>query len=271
MQNIQPASTFEEIGAAVGRLVAEKHNAYGDSLGQCAEFAKLLYPDGVPVAAYQEFLGIVRIWDKLKRIATNNDPSGESPFVDIIGYAILSYRDKFKRDFRNEAFKVGTEEDFFSQGKRTESGCLEWTGARDAKGYGYRHAWGRQMLVHRVCYQLLNGPIPPDREIMHICDNPPCFAPEHLKLGTHTDNMRDMARKGRASKGHGTGGGKINYMHGTAHCRSTLSDADIVAIRNLAKLPVGQRKSHTQIANAYGVSQAAVTRIINRQTYKDIP
>ena len=33
---------------------------------------------------------------------------------------------------------------------------------------------------------------------MHLCDNPPCYNVNHLKVGTTAENNADMARKGRS-------------------------------------------------------------------------
>jgi hypothetical protein len=81
--------------------------------------------------------------------------------------------------------------------------CREWQGTRTPKGYGQRYIPGRnKVYVHRWVWEQINGPIPPGKEIMHLCDNPPCFRYDHLKIGTHADNTRDMAEKGRGY-GHG--------------------------------------------------------------------
>lgn len=80
----------------------------------------------------------------------------------------------------------------------TPSGCWEWTGACVTKGYGHiTSGRGRQITVHRVAFELTNGPIPAGMFVLHRCDNPPCFNPEHLFLGTNLDNMRDAKSKGR--------------------------------------------------------------------------
>jgi hypothetical protein len=80
--------TNEQVAAEIGRLVDEKSKAYGDSVGTGVEALKLLWPDGIPVSAYGDAQFILRVWDKLKRIATANDPFGESPWQDVAGYAI---------------------------------------------------------------------------------------------------------------------------------------------------------------------------------------
>jgi hypothetical protein len=84
---------YLSIGADIGALVDEKQAAYGDAFGACGDALKLLYPNGIPVEAYDDALAIVRVFDKLKRLATSGgaaDKMGESPWADIAGYAILS-------------------------------------------------------------------------------------------------------------------------------------------------------------------------------------
>jgi len=80
---------YEEIGATIGKLVDEKNAAYGDSFNKCGDFLKILYPEGIAPDKYQDMLGVVRVFDKLMRIATDKDALGESPWRDIAGYGIL--------------------------------------------------------------------------------------------------------------------------------------------------------------------------------------
>jgi hypothetical protein len=87
--------SYATLGAKIGNLVDSKQKAYGDSFGQSEQFLRLLWPDGIPVSSYGDVLTIARIWDKLKRIATDQDAYGESPYGDIVGYGLLGLsRDK---------------------------------------------------------------------------------------------------------------------------------------------------------------------------------
>jgi len=91
----------------------------------------------------------------------------------------------------------------------TSSGCREWMGATNPKGYGNIRVEGKTLLTHRVAWTLKHGPIPPGIKVLHHCDNPPCGQTEptegypdgHLLLGTYEENMADMVSKGRASNG----------------------------------------------------------------------
>lgn len=83
-----------------------------------------------------------------------------------------------------------------------KSGCWEWPLSLNvATGYGQFTAKPapNQVLVtaHRFSYETFNGAIPDGYCVMHKCDNRKCFNPDHLSVGTLTDNNQDMTRKGR--------------------------------------------------------------------------
>lgn len=80
---------------------------------------------------------------------------------------------------------------------RVMSNCIEWKGSKNRKGYGQVQILGKQLIVHRVSFRLWKGPIPRGFFVCHTCDNPPCYSPEHLFLGSNRENQRDSVRKGR--------------------------------------------------------------------------
>jgi hypothetical protein len=81
--------TYKELGAELGNLVDEKNKAYGSSFAVCGDFLKLIYPTGIKSEQYTDALLLVRIFDKMMRIANKKDAFGENPFGDIAGYGLL--------------------------------------------------------------------------------------------------------------------------------------------------------------------------------------
>lgn len=80
------------IAARIASLVVEKDAAYGRAFDKAAAFFAVLYPDGMKPDQYADALGLVRVFDKMQRIATDRDALGESPWQDIAGYALLALR-----------------------------------------------------------------------------------------------------------------------------------------------------------------------------------
>lgn len=85
---------YEQIGKSIGQLVDEKNKAYGNSFNESSNFLKILYPNGIQVDQYADMLGIIRVFDKLMRIAHQKDAFGENPWRDIVGYGILRSEDE---------------------------------------------------------------------------------------------------------------------------------------------------------------------------------
>jgi len=92
---------FESVGKELGILVEEKNAAYGDSFGKANKILETLYPNGIQPEQYIDLLAIVRVIDKLFRVANDKDAFGESPWRDICGYAILGVANDMEKKKEN--------------------------------------------------------------------------------------------------------------------------------------------------------------------------
>lgn len=83
-------SRYETVAQEIAALVTLKQAAYGDAFGKSGAVLRILYPDGISLEQYDDVLTLTRILDKMFRIATDKDALGESPWKDILGYALLA-------------------------------------------------------------------------------------------------------------------------------------------------------------------------------------
>ncbi len=89
--------------------------------------------------------------------------------------------------------------------------CWLWKGKKCKNGYGRTRHGGGSQAAHRYMYTLYKGEFDPSLDVLHSCDIRNCVNPDHLFLGTHSDNMFDMYKKGRRTQ---KGSSNGNYKHG---------------------------------------------------------
>lgn len=136
--------------------------------------------------------------------------------------------------------------------------CWEWTGARMPRGYGAIRMPGRiHGYAHRAAWIAEYGPIPIGMCVCHRCDNPPCCNPSHLFLGTRADNAADREAKGRGIPG---------MSPGSLNPAAKLNDDMVRQIRDLRS----QGMEVTQIAERYGITKAAISKVVLRRTWKHV-
>ena len=137
-----------------------------------------------------------------------------------------------------------------------DSGCWEWTGARQLSGlpYGRLSIHGRARLAHRAAWAAWVGEIPPRTMVLHRCDNPPCCNPDHLFLGNQSENMKDAFAKGRIRRA------------GEYHPAHKLKASDVVAIR--ARRRSGE--TYPSIAAAFGISASQARAVASGQCWKEV-
>jgi tRNA A37 threonylcarbamoyltransferase TsaD len=85
-------SDFHKIASDLATLLEQKNLAYGNAFAKTTQILELLYPEGIKVEQYKDIHVIVRMLDKISRIAKDNDPMGESPYQDLAGYCLLALK-----------------------------------------------------------------------------------------------------------------------------------------------------------------------------------
>lgn len=150
--------------------------------------------------------------------------------------------------------RASTTDLFWRHVTKTET-CWLWTGARRGFGYGMMGVHGLSpQPAHRVSWRIHYGEIPGKLFVCHKCDVPACVRPDHLFLGTASDNMQDAARKGRIGGGPGKG---------EAHFKARLATADVLTIR-------ASVESDTVLAQRYAVRRGQIWNIRNGKTWRHL-
>ncbi len=121
--------------------------------------------------------------------------------------------------------------------------CIEFEGRKNEDGYGMIGPWS----AHRLAWFKKHGPIPEGMQVLHHCDNPPCWNVEHLFLGSHQDNMADRDRKGRQAR-----------PIGSANGRARLTEIDVKIIKFLLRQ---NKRSLNQIAHCFNVCKSTIVHI----------
>jgi len=146
--------------------------------------------------------------------------------------------------------KLGFSKKDFYDKLQPNGDCLEWTGGCYATGYGQTKAYDKMWRTHRLALEL-EGVDTSGHLVLHSCDNRLCCNPEHLRLGTHQDNMDDRNSRGRQARG--------TKVH-----TAKLTEQDVLEIRAIRGM------TQRAIADQYGVTMMAINHIIRRKRWTHI-
>lgn len=140
-------------------------------------------------------------------------------------------------------------------GKDEVKDCWNWSASKARGGYGQfrvlkngKWTMGR---ANRISYELFKGELNPALLVCHTCDNPLCVNPNHLFLGTHKENARDMINKGRRKL---TRNPKHKFL-------------DRIIVENMRKDYLEGMKQ-AQIASKYDFSRQQVSRVVTHKIWK---
>jgi hypothetical protein len=152
-------------------------------------------------------------------------------------------------------------ERFWAKVHKSED-CWLWAAYLDKHGYGvFGTATDRSLAyreigefrAHRIAWVLAYGPIPLELCVLHSCDVRSCARPEHLWLGTNIENTEDRDKKGR----------------GRVACGENNPGAKLTTIQVAAIRAMADKQPQWMIAEQFGISQANVSSIIRRVTWRD--
>lgn len=137
------------------------------------------------------------------------------------------------------------------------NGCWEWPGCvvSSDSPYGQIKIKGKSYLVHRVSYMVYNNElVDSDLYVCHTCDNPRCFNPKHLFLGTSSDNAIDRQDKGR---------GKIPNNVGSNNGLSKLTEKEVLQIYS-------SNLKLTELSSIFNVSLSTLSLIRNKKRWAEL-
>jgi hypothetical protein len=146
------------------------------------------------------------------------------------------------------------------------SGCWNWTGNKNDRGYGtFRNrimgdymGFKKATAASRASWVIHNGLIAANDWVLHKCDNPACCNPAHLYIGTPQQNVDDMVSRERNSRGED-------------RPAAILKEADIREIRRLrGKRSDKHRVKVKELAEMFSVSPHTIKHVIYGEAWTHV-
>lgn len=140
-------------------------------------------------------------------------------------------------------------------GPPDERGCWNWLGFKNRYGYGqfYVPSIRRQPVAHRIALMIRGIDLQPTDVVMHLCDNPSCVNPDHLRIGTHAANIADMVSKGRQARGETSG-------------TATLTETVVCELRR----QYASGREFCDLRAEFGITKAAIYAAVTGKTWGHI-
>jgi hypothetical protein len=117
------------------------------------------------IKRYQNCINQIKNIDQIEKILTENK-------IDIKDYIA----------FCNFWLKVDI--------KDNVKDCWNWVAGSNNNGYGKIRVGYDTILAHRLAYMLTKGDIPEELQVQHLCNIRLCCNPNHLKIGTQSENLQ---------------------------------------------------------------------------------
>lgn len=132
------------------------------------------------------------------------------------------------------------------------TGCRDWPGATNAKGYGQMGHRGRTRQVGHVVLELDGRPRPGRAHQLHSCDRPVCAAPWHLRWGTNRQNRQESVDRGRTSRGQHRPQARlteaaVREIRTSSATLAELAEKFGVGVPTVQKARVGETWRHVQV------------------------
>lgn len=138
------------------------------------------------------------------------------------------------------------------------TGCWLWTGSCLPSGYGTTNIGVRKAYAHRASLELHCGPIPGGAVVMHLCNQPSCVNPAHLRAGSQKQNLQQCIREGRFRR--------ANQQGENNHSKPRLNDEKVRLIRQ--QLAAGE--TVRALCQEFGVGFSTITRIRSKTSWSHV-
>ena len=138
----------------------------------------------------------------------------------------------------------------------SEIDCWNWNSKKPDNYPSFRikeNMWG----AHRVSWMIKNGFDPGEFHVLHTCDNKICVNPNHLVIGTHQDNMKDMLNKKRNN---------WKSFPGEKNLSSKLTDQQVIEIRDRIK----NGEKNVRLAEEFDIHHQTISRIKLGKVWKHL-